>query len=70
LQRYVGVDIAEQSIKDYVERLQSRNDRFKFEKLIVADLNFQSLTSSTLITHEWANIGKLSYLPLYYAYSH
>jgi hypothetical protein len=61
LQRYVGVDIAEQSIKDYVERLTDRNDRFKFEKLIVADLNFQSLTSSTLITHEWANIGKLDY---------
>jgi SAM-dependent methyltransferase len=55
LQEYNGIDIAENSIKEFVERLMKNNDRAKVKKLMVGNLNHDSLTGSQLLTHQWIN---------------
>lgn len=54
---YVGVDIAEQSLQDFVKRLQGRSDKDarKIRMLIAADLTHQSL-KDVLPVFQW---GKL-----------
>lgn len=53
---YVGVDIAQGSLKDFVQRLQGRSvkERRKISMLIAADLGIASLRSSRLPTFSWA----------------
>lgn len=56
INRYVGVDIAINSLKDFVEdRLLPRKEieRMKVYKLICMDLNRDSFVSSLLPTHLW-----------------
>lgn len=58
LLRYVGVDIAVDSLKHFVdERLLmpsiSDSQRRKVTHLVSADMGKDSLTSSTLATHTW-----------------
>eukprot|EP00981_Chlorochromonas_danica_P013593 scaffold6531_cov169-Ochromonas_danica.AAC.15 len=52
---YVGVDIAQGSLKDFVQRLQGRSvkERRKISMLIAADLGIASLRSSRLPTFSW-----------------
>jgi ubiquinone/menaquinone biosynthesis C-methylase UbiE len=60
LKSYTGVDIAENSLKEFVERLENRSndDKLKVIKLIVANLNTDSLSSSELLTHQWLSFSK------------
>jgi hypothetical protein len=60
LKSYTGVDIAENSLKEFVERLENRSneDKIKVIKLIVANLNHDSLSSSELLTHQWLSFSK------------
>lgn len=58
LSRYVGVDIAVDSLKHFVEErlLMSSNtdaQRQKVSHLVSADMGRDSLSSSTLATHTW-----------------
>jgi SAM-dependent methyltransferase len=56
---YVGVDIAFNSLKHFVnERLSAYNkEKYKFTKLICADIGSESLISSTLHVHTWDSSG-------------
>ncbi len=56
---YVGVDIALNSLKHFVnERLSAyTKEKYKFTKLICADIGTESLTSSTLHMHTWDSSG-------------
>ena len=56
---YVGVDIALNSLKHFVnERLSAyTKEKYKFTKLICADIGTESLTSSTLHMHTWDGSG-------------
>lgn len=58
LSRYVGVDIAVDSLKHFVEErllMPSNTDaqRQKVSHLVSADMGRDSLSSSTLATHTW-----------------
>eukprot|EP01038_Epipyxis_sp_PR26KG_P004115 gene4115-5866_t len=61
IQRYVGIDIAKESLKDFVNRLLSptmgkkQEELIKFSHLICADMGSASLTNSQLEYHTWKN---------------
>lgn len=58
---YVGSDIAQESLKDFVgERLAERSidERHKVKKVVCADLSQESLTQSPLNTFTYDTIGK------------
>ena len=60
LSRYVGVDIADNSLRQFTERLMDNpTDRGKVTQLICADIGVESLTSSVLQCHTWttANVN-------------
>jgi len=59
VKEYIGVDIAQNSLSDFVERLKTRplDDQRKISKLICADLGSDSLLSSTLETCSLSQIN-------------
>ena len=57
--RYVGVDIAQNSLKQFTERLltnsqgSGRTDHAKVTQLVCANMGTESLTESVLPCHTW-----------------
>ena len=53
LEKYVGVDIAMNSVKELVQRCHGQRDYKKVSKVICGDMGSQSLVQSELSVHTW-----------------